>query len=232
MTVTIPHFPTGNFEIDLGVQNDTAFATLENRFGDGYIQRAADGLNSNRDTWAAKWTNLTNDEATLIMDFLKERAGYKPFYYQAPGDTALKQWTARDLKRQPTGVSGNLAYWAISATLKEEFGGTIEVRIPVMFRGVGAVGMVGDIVGNCPVVTLFGVQASAQVGQITPNKVTINGVVGTGAAGTISTGHFLTKGVGAQGVAGNVNAAPGVSTWFNVPGNSATGIAGIMGHSP
>jgi phage-related protein len=204
MAVAIPTFPSGNWNIDVETANEVSFAILENTFGDGYVQRATDGLNSNRDSWNATFTNLTDAEATLLFNFIRERAGYKPFYWQAPGDVTIKQWTARDLKRQPTGVSNNLAYWKISCTLKEEFGSTIEVKTPVFVTGVGAVGQVGTIKGNSPAVQLFGVVGTGAAGVVTPSKVTIIGAVGTGSAGIILGSNSRLIGVRADGIAGNL----------------------------
>lgn len=204
MTVVLPFFPTGNFDIDFGVNNEINFTVLENVFGDGYIQRAADGLNSNRNTWSATWTNLTDAESDLVFGFLKARAGYQPFYYQAPGDSDFKQWTARDVKRKPAGVSDNKAYWTITATLKEEFGSTIEILSIQMLTGVEATGSGGNITGNSPIITLFGVAGLGVIGRISISHAALQGVAATGSAGNILGSITKLVGVSATGIAGTV----------------------------
>lgn len=224
MTVTIPTFPTGDFDIDFGSNNEVNFAVLESVFGDGYIQRTADGLNSNRDTWNATWTNLTDAESALIFAFLRARGGYQPFYYQAPGDGVLKQWTARDVKRKPTGY----AYWQISATLKQEFGSTIEVKYIHMITGVGAVGSAGRIAGPAPVVLLIGVAGIGRYGTITPSRLKIVGVSATGSAGSILGGNVRLNGVTATGIADTVTTSTNSAVIGNLPTVAATGSAGTI----
>jgi len=229
MTNVVPFFPTGDFDVDFGINNEVNFTVLENQFGDGYIQRAADGINSNRDTWNAAWTNLTNSESALIFGFLRERAGYKPFYYQAPGEDVAKQWTARDVKRQPTGVSDKLAYWKISATLKQEFGATIEVKYVQMVSGVLATGNAGVVTGNAPSKGLVGTFATGFVGIITPNNATIIGVSATGSAGIIIGAGTRLNGVGATGICGRITPTAGLGLNPTLTGTSATGTAEVIG---
>lgn len=206
MAVAIPTLPStanGLLNIDLGSDNETAFGVLENRFGDGYIQRAADGLNSNKDRWTVTWTNLTDAEMNLLYGFLRGRAGYKPFYFQAPGDSEQKQWTARDVRKQPMQVSGQFAYWKISATFTQAFGQTIEIKSLQMLEGVFARGSVGRVQGNAPTATFDGVEAICGVGLIYPQRFAVPGVEAIGSAGYILAGNQI-SGVQAEAIAGSL----------------------------
>lgn len=58
---------------------------LNVQFGDGYAQTAPDGLNSNDATAQYKWSSLTLDEYTAIIQFYLAHMS-KPFYWNAPGD--------------------------------------------------------------------------------------------------------------------------------------------------
>lgn len=54
-------------------------------FGDGYAQRAADGINNNPAARALSWTNLTQDEFDYIDGFFDARYGVESFYYDHLG---------------------------------------------------------------------------------------------------------------------------------------------------
>lgn len=226
MANVVPYFPTGDFEIDFGVNNEINFTVLENRFGDGYTQRAADGLNSNRDTWSATWTNLKDSEAKLIFDFLRAREGYQPFYYQAPGDGVFKQWTARDIRRKPVDA-GDVFYWTISATLKQEFGATIESKFVGMLVGVEGITGLGELIGNSPTVRLFGASASGLVGLMFPTNITIRGASAVGTAGRMFASGLGIKGVRGQAIAGTLSFLV-AEKFVTLPGNVATAAAGLI----
>jgi phage-related protein len=54
-------------------------------FGDGYSQRAADGLNNVRHVWSLTWKNLSDEDADTIEAFFVARRGYQAFLWAAPG---------------------------------------------------------------------------------------------------------------------------------------------------
>lgn len=66
---------------------------LKSDFGDGYVQKAGDGINSIRRTWPLTWSNITNAEAKTITDFLEAKGGYTPFYWTPPRTTTPLKWT-------------------------------------------------------------------------------------------------------------------------------------------
>lgn len=57
---------------------------LANEFGDGYTQRAADGLNSNPLELELTWNELTKVERDEIVDFFTARGGFESFTWQEP----------------------------------------------------------------------------------------------------------------------------------------------------
>ncbi len=63
-------------------------------FGDGYIQRAPDGLNAQMETITVAWSRLKPVDAKTIVDFLTARGGAEAFLWTAPRDTAPKLWIA------------------------------------------------------------------------------------------------------------------------------------------
>lgn len=62
------------------------------RFGDGYEQRAADGINPLLAKWTVTFENRSEAEANQIMAFLAARGGVESFDWLAPGDT----WTVTE----------------------------------------------------------------------------------------------------------------------------------------
>ena len=67
--------------------NSVEARVLESQFGDGYVQRAADGYNNVGDTWDPVWENLTNAEKTTLDTFFRSQAGWKAFFWTKPGCT-------------------------------------------------------------------------------------------------------------------------------------------------
>jgi phage-related protein len=60
------------------------------QFGDGYMQRSADGINTNPRTGALSFSNRTDAEANAIIAFLDARGGVEAFDYTPPGGSAGK----------------------------------------------------------------------------------------------------------------------------------------------
>lgn len=62
---------------------DTRFRTLKAAFGDGYTQRAADGINPRADSWPLEFSG-TQVDIEPIKQFLDSLAGYKTFLWTPP----------------------------------------------------------------------------------------------------------------------------------------------------
>lgn len=95
----------------------TDFAVLSAPMGDGYVQRAADGINARSDRWdltaRGLWLDVdpggcvfAGQDVKGIHDFIVRHAGWKSFQWIAPdGTDAL--WTCAGVakeKETPTGV--------------------------------------------------------------------------------------------------------------------------------
>lgn len=92
------------------------YKVVEVKFGDGYSQRALDGLNYKRRSWSIEWSNVNSTEYTTIMTALDTAAGVDYFTWTPPGQSAGR-WIA-------SSVSVNVAsgdIYSISATLREVF---------------------------------------------------------------------------------------------------------------
>ena len=90
---------------------------LRSQFGDGYTQRAADGINSIAVKWSMSWRNLTQTEKAAIQTFLETKAGATVFYWTPPRESTPLLWTCKSWSCTP--VPGLL--WNISAEFIREF---------------------------------------------------------------------------------------------------------------
>ena len=69
------------------------------QFGDGYTQRAPDGINTMMETITVAWSRLKPADAATIVAFFEGRKGAYPFYWTAPRDAAPKLWIAESWDR-------------------------------------------------------------------------------------------------------------------------------------
>ena len=85
---------------DQGATQDNAPRILSVIFGDGYEQRALDGLNANMVKRSLTFSNRPSSDVTAILSFLDTQAGIASFTYTHPGDIArqyvCKTWKATD----------------------------------------------------------------------------------------------------------------------------------------
>lgn len=86
------------------------------KFGDGYEQRLADGINTIAEVWQLTFAARTNAEAGQIDDFLKARAAVENFDWTPPNGLAGK-YICREWSRTPT--HGNAE--TITATFEQVF---------------------------------------------------------------------------------------------------------------
>jgi phage-related protein len=106
-----------NAKIPSTISEPSNHAVLEARFGDGYSQRAADGINTNRRIFSLRWTALTQAEASVISDFLSAQDGYKVFNWMHPVTTVVYQVACRRYSRQYQ----DSVISSISAEFEQEF---------------------------------------------------------------------------------------------------------------
>lgn len=89
---------------------------LRNDFGDGYSQRAGDGINLLAEQWNVSF-RLRLDDADTLEAFFKEHKGHKVFYWTPPRQSSARKFTVQEWTRKPDKVNGDV----ISARFKEEF---------------------------------------------------------------------------------------------------------------
>ena len=95
----------------------TETRVLEANFGDGYSQRAADGINNVIDVWSLEWVALDSTNYQEIETFLRDRGGWDSFDFTPPGESTSKKFVC---KQWNTSHHGNNLY-SISATFRQVF---------------------------------------------------------------------------------------------------------------
>lgn len=103
--------------ITQAAQGDTEFRVNTIQYGNGYSQRAVDGLNAKVDSWTLDWDNLYESEFESLVTAFDAAGGADYFTWTAPGDSSAKKFIVPKYTRRI--VAGNM--FSISATLNQVF---------------------------------------------------------------------------------------------------------------
>jgi phage-related protein len=90
---------------------------VEARFGDGYTQRAGDGINVIAQSWSLRFSGRTATEYAAILSFLRAQSGYTAFDWTAP-DGTVGIWVCREWTYTPDTAAAN----TVTATFERVFG--------------------------------------------------------------------------------------------------------------
>lgn len=108
-------FPSIEPEYD-GAKKSVEARVLQSQFGDGYSQRAPDGLNSLPETWELVWlVQLSNRNS--IVNFLKGKLGATAFLWTPPLASAAIKCICR--RWSEVAMFGD--WWRIEATFEQVF---------------------------------------------------------------------------------------------------------------
>ncbi len=70
---------------------------LEKKLGDGFTQRAAEGLNNVAMKYDAVWRGLSAEETAGLVQFFRDRAGTDPFMVTSlPKPLNARKWICKD----------------------------------------------------------------------------------------------------------------------------------------
>lgn len=58
----------------------------------GYTQRGPKDINGDPETWTVQWQQCRKARIQAVLDLMDERAGYKPFLWTPPGQTAPRKF--------------------------------------------------------------------------------------------------------------------------------------------
>lgn len=92
-TLTPPRPPSVN-----NTQGQIAPRMITNKYGDGYKQDLADGVNPLERSYTLTWDPIGMGEADDIIAFLEAHVG-TPFYYQLPREPAPRTWVWTSIAR-------------------------------------------------------------------------------------------------------------------------------------
>ncbi|MHC1728581.1 MAG: phage tail protein [Syntrophobacteraceae bacterium] len=100
-----------------GSSLDEEARILENKFGDGYTQTAADGINNIDATLPMKWEWITSAEADTLIAFFRAKAGTTPFKYKIPTEPAAWVWKCKKWSRD----TDKCGLTSVNATFERRF---------------------------------------------------------------------------------------------------------------
>lgn len=110
--------PTFTWTVSYGASADRQPRTKTAKFGDGYEQRAVDGINTNPEKWNLNFTNRDYAEIDAIEAFLNTAAGATSFTWTPPRSVTAGNYICRSWQRQV--VVGGVD--SLSCTFEEVFG--------------------------------------------------------------------------------------------------------------
>lgn len=97
-----------------GSENDEEPSVLSAKFGDGYEQRASDGINSNLQVWPLRFEVRTASEADAIIAFFRLKKGATSFTWTNLEGVEIRV-VCRKWKRKFIGANAH----AITATFEQ-----------------------------------------------------------------------------------------------------------------
>jgi len=86
-------------------------------FGDGYTQRAANGLNALVESWDLSYQDLTDDEVGVLLAFFAGLGGVDNFTWQSKYASVPKKYVCGQWDAVPVGDDSN----SFSASIFEVF---------------------------------------------------------------------------------------------------------------
>jgi phage-related protein len=98
----------------------TSFKTIKAQFGDGYSQRAADGINNKIDSWSISWENLSSADKDTVLTALDAVGGYDYLTWTPFGESSSKKFILKDGSYSVSHVEGG-TYFTISTSLIQVF---------------------------------------------------------------------------------------------------------------
>jgi phage-related protein len=101
-------------------QKTVRFTTITAQFGDGYMLRATDGINSKQEDWSITYDNLEQTERDLIWVFIDLVKQADVIEWTAPGDLTEKNWII-DPESDVTEQAKTGDIYTIGFTLKRVF---------------------------------------------------------------------------------------------------------------
>lgn len=96
------------------------YTTIIAQFGDGYLQRAGDGINKKKEAWSITYDNLNQTERDILWVFIEIVQMSEVIEWTAPGDLVEKKWII-DPETTINEQAKAGAIYTVSLTLKRIF---------------------------------------------------------------------------------------------------------------
>lgn len=109
--------PTFTYAPDYSAQQQNKPRVKSMRFGDGYEQRQADGINTQPAVWNLTFANRTNTDTNSIHTFLSARGGFEAFDWVPPDSTISIKVLCREWSKTMNRFNLN----TITATFEQVF---------------------------------------------------------------------------------------------------------------
>jgi len=105
--------------IDFGFTHQENSSVVVTEFGDGYNQRAVDGINNNRYVYNVSWSNIDTARMRILRDFLRGTNCVTAFKWTPPD---LEEELVFVLERNTLNIVAKaFGIWDVSATLSQVF---------------------------------------------------------------------------------------------------------------
>jgi len=86
---------------------------LKAEFGDGYGQRAADGINNNMEKWELSYNELNDAEVQVLLNFFFGLNGVTNFAWQPKFSAVAKKYICPRWRAVPVGDNDNQFFCSI-----------------------------------------------------------------------------------------------------------------------
>jgi len=107
---------------DRSLSKSSAPRIREVKFGDGYSQRMADGINPLNQSWSLTFANRPYTDIFNMESFLETKGGVQSFTWQAPGESEVKvicrNWDTNTLNHTGT---NNTSIGTLTATFERVY---------------------------------------------------------------------------------------------------------------
>ena len=116
-------FPLKN-KVSVGVNRQVAFKTLSAQFGDGYEQRAPNGINNRVETISIKWEALTKADFTTVVTALDAVGGWDYLTFTPHGESTEKRYKLKDgaySTSYSTSGDSNILLYSVECVLVQVF---------------------------------------------------------------------------------------------------------------
>lgn len=101
-------------------QKAYTFNTIVAQYGDGYMQRAGDGINKKREKWSLIFDNLTQTERDTLATFIDQVQMADTIEWTAPGDLTEKKFII-DPESEITEIAKTGDIYSLSLTIMRVF---------------------------------------------------------------------------------------------------------------